>query len=162
MTNPRGLTLRGTAVRFELADGSEIAAPAKDGLFYDDSGRDWPARSLLVGPFKRGGPADQDEVPKRTREYLGRTYTIRQGEAKTEIVPRALWHWEKLGEVARIYYRRGGTKAPGSYQHPFNKRYAMAVLMKGKGKVTLYRWGKWRRLEMPRGAILDNRGIVWP
>ena len=157
--NPRGLTLKGTSVAFELVDGREIDAPGK-GMLHDATGREWPARSVLVGPFKRGRATK--DVSEDARDYLGRTYTIKQGNAKTEIVPRGLWSWERVGEVARIYYTRGGTKYPGRFQHPFNKRSSLAVLVKGKGKVTLYQWRGWYRLELPKGAILDSRGFVWP
>ena len=160
MTEPRGLVLKGTDVAFELEDGREIEASKRYGMLHDETGREWPARSVLVGPFRKGGEAE--DPPRRARDYLGRTYTIKQGEAKTEIVPRALWNWDELGQVARIYYLRGGTKAPGRWQHPFNKRSAFAVLVKGPGKVTLYKWGAWYRLQLPRGAMLDSRGIVWP
>ena len=160
MSDARGLVLKGTDVAFELEDGREIEASKRYGMLHDETGREWPARSVLVGPFRKGGEAG--DPPKRARDYLGRTYTIKQGEAKTEIVPRALWNWDELGQVARIYYLRGGTKAPGRWQHPFNKRSAFAVLVKGPGKVTLYKWGAWYRLQLPRNAILDSRGFVFP
>jgi hypothetical protein len=76
--------------------------------------------------------------------------------------------WKKIGEIGTlgdrqgtIWYTRGGTKAPGRFKHRFNKA-SLIRLIKGKGRVVLYEYVSWLRIELPRGAIVDDRGIVSP
>jgi len=157
---------KGTGVVFDLVDGARVIPPARYGMLHDPSGKEWPARSVLVGPFAKGPLADEDEIPRDARDYLGRKHRVHRGVAI--FPPRSLATWTHLGDVAsakkaggRIRYVRGGTKAPGGFHHPFNAP-SLATLMKGHGRSVLYRCGQWLRLELPRGAMLDARGFVWP
>lgn len=149
---------KGKKVIFELASGEDIKPPAAYGLLHDPHGREWSSRSLLVGPFTQGGTADADDVPDDAREYLGKSHRIKRGS--TTLPPRR-GPWEKLGEVAVLYYWRGGTRAPGGMRHPFGK-VSIATLVKGKGRAHLSRCGRWYRLNLPPGALIDSRGLVWP
>lgn len=150
---------RGTRVVLELVSGEKIRPPGAYGLLHDTEGKSWPKSTVLLGPFQRGGRAD--EVPSAVRYYLGRTHTIHQGEAETESLPRRLGQWERLGELAVIYYCRGGTKARACFHHEMNRRL-LERAMHGRGKVTVYKFGRWYRLQFPRGARIDDRGFVWP
>ena len=153
---------KGTRVLFEMKDGSDVEPPAKYALLHDPEGEDWPARSMLVGPYATGKAVE--DVPSSAKAYLGRQYEIHKGSCV--LPPRHLQEhcdriWEEIGEVDTIYYYRHGTKASGDFRHKFG-RFTIISLFKGRGKAVLYGWGEWLRLELPRGAIADDRGIVWP
>ena len=155
----RSLIAKGRACRFELVDGGAVSVAG--GMMHDPSGRWWPARSVLCGPFKaRVRRAEPDEYTGAARHYLGNSHAAHVGVIDTP--PKALGEWEYVGEVERIYYTRTGRKRPGRYQHPFNKPTALATLLKGRGRVKLYRRGRYVRMDLPPGAILDTRGLVWP
>lgn len=150
---------RGTRVILELSDGEKLKPPGRNGLLHDTEGRSWAKNVVLVGPFQKGGKID--EVPARVRQYLGRTATIHRGEASTESLPRRLGQWERIGDLAVLYYCRGGTKARGCFHHELNKS-AINRAVHGHGKVTVYKYGQWYRLQFPRGARMDDRGFLYP
>jgi hypothetical protein len=149
---------KGSRVLFEMTDGSDVIPKASHAMLHDPSGKYWPARSVLVGPIDKGGATD--EAPKAATQYLGRSYRIHEGSCA--LPPRALGEWEPLGDVECIYYHRHGNKARGRFRHEFNRKTSLHVLFKGKRRVRLYGWGDWCRLELPRDAVVDDRGLVFP
>lgn len=153
------LIVKGTRIIFELAgDAGDIKPPGSYGMLHDPQGKAWPYRSLLVGPFRHGGKAPDNEVTTEARKYLGRSHNVKKGSVS---LPSRSGPWEKLGEVAVLYYYRGGSRAPGGMRHKFGKA-SLAKLMLGHGKAHLSRCGNWYRLNLPKGAVVDDRGIVWP
>jgi hypothetical protein len=152
------LICKGTEVLIELVGGGDVLGEA---LLHDPTGKWWPSRSCLIGSFdKFPAAAKPKEAPKEAAQYLGRSYVIRAGSVA--LPPRAIGQWDKIGQVEAIYYRRQGTKARGRFRHRFNQGLSLSALIKGEGKATLYQHGRWYRLELPRTAILDDRGFVWP
>lgn len=147
---------KGTKVLIELADGGDVVP--QGALLHDPTGKWWPVRSCLIGSFDKHGSARAAKPPKEAAQYLGRNYEIHAGTVS--LPPRELSQWERIGSVETIYYERHGTKARGRFRHRFNR--GLSAFIKGKGKVTLYHHGRWYRLELPRGALLDDRGFVWP
>lgn len=151
------LIAKGYAVSFDLADGGSVDAPARAAMLHDPTGKVWKRSSLLVGSFRRlGQPA---ESSGQSKDYFGRSYSARLGEIV--LPPRELGAWTPLGDVETIWYTRPGKKARGRFRHEFN-RAGLARLVKGRGKARLFRHGAFLRLELPRGAIVDGRGLVWP
>lgn len=153
------LVSKGTRVGFDLKDGEEIDAPAGYGMLHDPTGHHWARCSLLIAPFRRGTVVDPDEVPSYAKAYLGRKYRPHVGEVT--LPNKSLNGWERLGEVGRIWYTRGGTKAPFRFQHPIGKKTAFSIF-RGKDTATLYRQGRYYRVQLGRGCVLDDRGIVHP
>jgi len=152
---------KGKKVVFVMKDGPQVRPPAKAAMLHDPTGRLWKKNSILVCDYERAiRDATDDERKGWPKDYLGYSYDARVGRVR--LPPKALGPWTKVGEVEEIKYVRGGTKRPGGYHHPFNKGSSFAVFVKGKKAVTLYKYGSCYRLEMPPGAILDARGIVWP
>jgi hypothetical protein len=149
---------KGRACSFDLVDGGTVSC--QGGMMHDPSGRWWPKNSVLCGPFKKLRAAQPDEGSPQAHHYLGDSHNAMVGVVDTP--PRALGSWDFLGEVSEIRYTRTGRKRPGRYFHPFSKPSALATLVKGKGKARLYRRGRFCRLDLPPGAILDTRGYVWP
>lgn len=156
---PRGrkLVSKGHSCIFEMVDGRDIST--KGGMLHDPSGKTWPSRSVLIGPF-RGGlrKADPDEVDAAAKHYLGSSHPAKIGMVDTP--PKDLTSWTYVGDVENILYTRTGRRRPGRYEHPFNKSWV--TLFTGKKRVKLYRRGRYYRLQLPRGAILDSRGFVVP
>jgi len=152
------LICKGKAVSFDLADGGKIDAPASCGMMHDPTGRYWKKTSVLVAPFEKLG--DEVEGDKYSKDYLGRTHLTRAGDVR--LPPRELSAWTYEGECVKVWYTRTGKKYGGRrFQHEFNKA-GLQRLVRGRGKARLYSRGSVYRLELPRGAVLDARGIVWP
>lgn len=151
---------KGTSVWFKLEDGKRVSAPRGAALLHDPSGKQWNKCSALVAPFRTNvRPATEAEMKGAPSEYLGRSYRASVGTL--EVPPRRLSEWERIGVVKEIRYTRGGTKAPGKFFHPFNKRVLMFAFTAGD-RAVLYRRGNAMRLEMGSGCIWDDRGIVRP
>lgn len=157
------LIVKGSRVRLHMKEGGPLVRPA-GAMMHDPTGRHWPKNSLLIGPFTRGSEkpteAQYEGAPK---EYLGRKYNPHVGSV--DLPPKALAEWEDVGEVTRIDYIRPGTKAPGGFRHEFGKPrgFMHAVhLVKGKRRPRLRKCGRFYRLDLGPGAILDDRGIAFP
>ena len=149
---------KGSSVLCEMVDGSDRRLSG--GMLHDPSGKHWPKKSVLIASYRKGNREATDaEMRGAPDDYLGKSYVGRIGEVT--LPPKALSKWQRVGDVDRIYYTRRGHKRPGRYQHKFNKM-SLTVLFKGKGKAVLYRCGRAYRLELPRGAIVDSRGFVYP
>jgi hypothetical protein len=152
------LIVKGKAVSFDMTDGSGIDAPARSAMLHDPRGKFWKKNSILVAPFKKlGQTSDGDSDSK---DYLGRTHLTRVGDVP--LPPKELSAWTYEGEVSEVWYTRHGAKYGGKrFRHAFNKSL-LGRLVKGRGKARLYSRGSLYRLELPRGAIVDGRGFVFP
>lgn len=147
---------KGTLVVFELTGGETIKPPGADALLHRASG----GRFVYCGPFDHEG-APADDPPKEAVAYLGRRHRMKAGSAE---IPTG-GPWSRIGVLHCIYYKRGGTKAPGKFHHEFNKAhgtYRIVHVVKGKGSVVLAQCGRWYRMSFPNGALIDDRGFVWP
>jgi hypothetical protein len=153
------LIAKGRSCRFEMVDGPDVSVSG--GMLHDPSGKWWPKRSVLCGPFKaKIRKAADDEYKGAAKHYLGSSHNASIGSVDTP--PKALGEWDLVGDVEEIFYTRSGAKRPGRYRHKFNKGSSLATIIKGTKKVKLYRHNRFVRLELPPGAILDTRGFVWP
>lgn len=151
--------VKGRSCRFEMVEGPDRTCGG--GMIHDPTGRAWPKNSVLCGPFRRERRVDPDEMDPRATHYYGGSYSAHIGIVNKP--PRALSSWRYLGEVERIYYTRVGRKYGGvRFVHPFNKGSSLAVIVKGRRRVRLYQYGRFMRLELPRDAMLDSRGFVFP
>jgi hypothetical protein len=148
----KALIAKGRGVTFEMADGREIHCSGA--MMHDPSGRWWPSKSVLIGPARLR--QSKTDIEGDARAYFGRS-DGHVGRVNTP--PKPLKSWDYLGEVADIFYTRSGRRA-GYYRHSFNE--GLMSLLGGHKKVRLYKRGKFCRLELPRGAQLDDRGFVRP
>lgn len=150
---------KGGSVALDLKDGRTIRPPGE--MLHDPSGKAWPRSSVLIGP-SRGQlrAATRDEFDDDAQSYLGRDHLARASTLETPPKPLGAG-WTYVGDVEEIRYTRRGRKQPGAYYHPFNKM-GLTRLIHGKGRVRLYRRGRYHRLELPRNATLDARGFVHP
>lgn len=155
---------KGRRVLFVLTDGTEIEPPASYAMLHDPSGRWYSKRAVIVGPFTARGPAVNDP-PADAVAYLGPS--VRCGNV--DLPPRALGDWKRIGVLRSedepgIFYERTGKLCRGncSKRHVFNKSALDRVLL-GRGRATLYSWGRWHRVELTgRTVILDDRVFGWP
>ena len=155
------LIVKGTRVAFDFVDGAEMDVAPKSAMMHDAEGRDWPRCSVLIGPFSAGttsGVPTGGKSLRAARDYYGRNYVLKAGDLDTP--PRAMAGWRKVGSVRRIYYYRPGNRHRGDFQHPVGAR--KHVFFGPKGRASVYVRGRWVRLELPSGCILDDRGFVWP
>ena len=155
------LIAKGSRVSFDLMDGSHVGAPASYGMLHDPSGEDWPKNSVLITGYKKGRVL-AEKPSNEAKNYFGRGYEVKAGSVNTP--EKALSSWKKIGEVKTIYYSRPGTKAPGGYFHHFVKGAAIEykVFRGGGHHPVLSRKGRTLRLELQKGATLNERGFVWP
>jgi hypothetical protein len=151
---------KGTRVVFEMKDDSVVRPPAGYGMMHDPSGKHWSACALLIGPFTRGVQVQDEDVPTKAKQYLGRTYHVHKGEMS--LPPKSMSAWTKVGECAQILYVRGGRKAPGGFHHEFGRTGTIFSLFKGVGRAQLYRCGRFYQLRLGRKCMLDERGVIWP
>ena len=151
------LIVKGNRVKFVLKDGTKISASGL--MMHDPSGRYWPKNSMLVASFSRGGRLATDkEKSGAPREYLGRTHPARIGSVN--LPPKPLGDWDYVGELKTILYVRPGRKAPGAFYHHFGQRRIEAFWKSGKAH--LYRRGSAYRVQMGKGSLADDCGIVYP
>jgi hypothetical protein len=141
------LTAKGFEVELILTTKREIILPKRAAWMHDGDGRQWPHRSILIGPFDKSPATIVPRPDGPTMRWFGEDYEPRLGHV--ELPPRSLASWKCIGDVKRIYYERPGTRAPGFYKHDF-------VTFFFKTPRKLYRQGKFLRLE---GVTVDYRGI---
>ena len=161
----RALIAKATHARFDMVDGRRISC--RGTMMHDPSGRYWPKNSCLIGSFRKGPERVSDDAFwGAPRDYLGRGYRARYGSVN--LPPRSIRSWTFVGYVSRgepedgeIQYVRRGIRARGAFYHPFNRRSLFSITH-GNGRVRLYRFGSFYRLELPRRSIIDDRGFVWP
>jgi hypothetical protein len=141
------IVIKGSHVRFELADGSIVHPPASFGMIHDPDGETLSKCDVYVGPYKKG----RKEVPltRHARSYFGRSYVTRSANVDVPGGP-----WNPVGDVVQIFYRRPATtqtaKHRGNYFHKMKK------------PVGLSKCRSFYRLELPDGCIVNERGFVFP
>lgn len=137
------LIVKGEAVVFLLADGRRVKPPASYGIVHDPEGKVFSKCTIFVGPVRRTGESVGHSP--NSRAYFGKKYDLRKATTG-----RPNGSFKTIGQVVEIRYRRRGRYA-GGYYHPF-KAFAP----------TLSRSGRWYKLDLRDGCIVDDRGFVFP
>lgn len=156
----------GREIVIVLSSKREISPPMRAGMLYDHTGTDWPRCSLLIAGF-RGDTHDPDKRElSSARDYFGRDADI--GAGTVDLPTTRLSSWRRVGEASEIFYGRAGTKAPGYFRHRFHKPRGLWKVIfffkgrAGKDPVVVYKLGRAYRLELPKGCMIDDRGIAVP
>jgi len=156
MAKPLEFAAKAHRVELLLKDGRTAKLPAKALMFHDETGAEWPARSVLIAS---GYELTREPVilgPTAAR-WLGRDY---QGlEGKITLPPRDLRAWQIVGEAEEIYYVRRGTFAPGRFHHAFKRE---RFIFPDHGLTMVYALGAFRRLDLPPSGVINWRGFVKP
>lgn len=139
-----GLIVKGDHVIFRMADGSSKRLSPSYGIIHDPDGAILPKCSVFIGPCRRTSQAI--EHSSKSKAYFGKKYVARK--AVIAKIPQS--GWQEIGEVKEILYERRGKHA-GRYYHPF-KSFSP----------TLLKSGRFYRLELRNGCLLDDRGFVFP
>jgi hypothetical protein len=151
------LISKGTHVAFGMSSGRLLRASGS--MLHDPIGAAWPKDSLLVATFRHGKRlASDEEKAGAPKHYLGREYAAHIGTI--DLPPRSIGEWKRIGEVETLYYERPGIRAPGRYYHHFGRRRLEAFFK--KGKAILYKRGSAYRLEMGKGSVATDLGIIFP
>ena len=141
------ILIKGNAVILETVDGEEIPLPKHYGIIHDPEGDDLPRCEVFFGPYRllAGRP---EGTTRSAVKYFGRHY---QPRLMMVNIPENGWRFEAL--IVQILYKRGlrGAHHAGGFHHPFQK-----------APLTLSRSGRYRRLSLPNGCIVDDRGFVFP
>jgi hypothetical protein len=139
------IVIKGSHVEFRMADGSRRRLPVSYGMIHDPDGKNFPRCSVFVGPVTR---TQQPVKPSsKAVDYFGSKYIPRKAIIQGLVRSR---NWVPVGEVAEIFYVRRGRHAD-RYYHPF-KRF----------NPTLSKSGRFYRLDLRDGCIVDDRGFVFP
>lgn len=139
------ILVKGERVFFAMASGRIVRCPPGNGLLHDPDGEIWPRCTTYIGPIRRTIVATA--TGGKAKAYFGRNY---EGKAVTFSSPPATG-WREVGLAVQIDYSRRG-KYAGPYFHPFKRGV----------HPTLFRSGKWLKLELGNGCIYDDRGFVFP
>jgi len=148
----------GHHVAFELRDGQEVILPVGYGLFYDADAEDMPRCVVVAGAYRQTGRPM--EVTRNVEKFFGEEYTARAGKTSVDLgaLARRQGGWRELGDVAKVFYIRGGKRAPGPYHHDFKDRQFWVF----SAKTTLEQSGRWYRLTLPGTCVINDRGFVAP
>jgi hypothetical protein len=153
------IIIKGSHVRFELRrpegapsaskkpreiSGKIVVLPVAYGIIHDPDGEHFERCECFFGPYK--GTRRQVEMTSRAKAYMGPSYPATFAVVD---VPRGAWN--SVGEVAQIFYRRPG-RYQGKYFHPFKDGYG-PMLSKN---------GRFYKLALAGGCIVDDRGFVFP
>ena len=144
------LIAKGYRVIFKMTNGRTVRAPAGYAMLHDEDGRDWSRCSALIMPIR---PSREPlSGASKARTYFGHTPVA----ARAELPPKSLSEWRKVGTIGEVLYsRRRPRGLPTSHQadyfHPIEK-----------GTATLYRRGRWYRMELGSGCQWNWRGIIKP
>ena len=140
------IKVKANAVMLEDMNGKLIRLPRSYGMLHDPEGTDFARCDVYFGPYKMTrAKAPMDSSAKW---YFGRTY-----EAKGVRIDglRLDGPWKHVAGVRKIFYYRRGVRAPGGFHHAFHR-----------SPLELSKCGKFYKLTLPGGCIVDDRGFVWP
>lgn len=139
------ILIKGTDVKFEMADGRILSLPPKHGIIHDPSGQALPRCDVYFGPFQKGR-TPIDLPTKEARAYFGRFY-----DARAAVVDVPPGPWKPVGDVTQIFYVRPGVHQ-GRYYHLFREGNLLR----------LSRCRAFHRLDLPEGCVVNDRGFVKP
>ena len=141
--------MRADTLSFDLVGGKQIDPDPNWGLVWDPSGTELDKTDLFLCRYEVT-PTTKATIRTGTRsvlrDYFGGDDVLVGCKIKVPCAP-----WVLLGNLQSIYYVRQGERS-GPWHHPFSDS-SPVPLYKGRGGMLL---------RLPPGAILDDRGFVWP
>jgi hypothetical protein len=126
----------------KMIAGKIITLPSSYGIIQDPEGESFNRCEVFFGPFKI--TARRVKMTSAAKAYMGSSYP---GRSAIVDVPKGSWN--SLGTAVQIFYRRPG-RYSGGYYHPFKKG------------LNLSKNGRFYRLSLENGCIVDDRGFVFP
>ena len=150
--------VKGSKVVFLMKDGSKIRPSASSGIIHDPDGQAYDRCTVYVGPVvhTRRRP---NSVPSKATRYFGRKYQPHIVQVQVPVHGP----WKSLGEVVEILYERTlGSQYEGKYFHKFKARQKFFFVFKTGNHPIVSRCGRYYRVELQKGCIVDDRGFVFP
>jgi len=133
--------IKGREISFDTTDGETIELPIAYGMIHQPDG---PKKChVYFGPYKKTKEA-VTELPRIANAYFGSDY---KGHVAYIDIPSG--KWRTVGEVDVIFYDRPGEHRD-YYRHKFDR------------PIPLSRNGKFYRLSLPSGCVVNDRGFVTP
>jgi hypothetical protein len=133
--------IKGREISFDLTDGETLELPIDHGMIHSP---DTAKRCFVYfGPFKKT-KTSVSELPRMASLYFGNAYA---GHVAYIDIPGGLWR--SMGRVDTIFYDRPGEHRD-YYRHKFSE------------PIPLSRNGRFHRLSLPRGCVVNDRGFVSP
>jgi len=148
---PPPLMVLGGEIDLDTVDsrgrGNPIVIPSGYGLVFDPSGRSLDRSSLYVGPIVT---TDErvEKLPPFAKDWFGSDYEARKAHVD---IPSSGWD-SHAHVVAITYFRPGGDRRGYSddWFHEFSR------------PVSLFKQGRWYRMDLGRGCKITWRGIERP
>ena len=133
--------IKGREISFDMDDGETLVLPKAYGMVHSpDTAK---KRYVYFGPFQKTKKPVSD-LPQLAHAYFGNDY---KGHVASIDIPDG--SWRSVGRVTVIFYDRPGEHAD-YYRHEFST------------PVPLSSNGRWHRLSLPEGAVVNDRGFVRP
>ena len=138
------ILIKGRDISFEVLHGKTLTLPKSHGMIHNpDVGGDGERCRVYFGPYEKTDGA-VTKLTTRARNYFGGDY---QGRHAYVNFPSGKW---KLScTIMAIFYQRDGEHAD-YYRHEFER------------PLPLYELGKFYRLNLGKGCVLNDRGYVFP
>jgi len=155
--------IRGDIVSLDLTNGVNVAFPEDWGLVHDSTGRCVDRCEVFITPYVEGRRLSNSEargVGQDAKSYYGSDTVLHDAIVEIPKGP-----WDRVGDIACIYYDRyGELEAP--YYHKTDvprKRSERAILFKQRTpKLLLGKRVRAFRLSLPDGCKITAHGFVWP
>lgn len=155
--------VRGDIVSLDLTNGVNVEFPKDWGLIHDPKGECVDFCEVFIAPFGLGKRLSKSEVQRvgsDARLYYGSDTVLH--DARVEIPEGP---WDRVGDIACIYYDRyGDLEAP--YYHKTDvprRRSERAILFKQRSpKALLGHRVRAYRISLPDGCKITAHGFVWP
>lgn len=142
------ILVKGDRVQFLTTDGNMIVLPSSAGIIHDPEGEERPRCEVFFGPYKLQRKRPVPRITRAAVKYYGRHY-----QPTVALIDLPHGPWRPIAHVTKIFYKRGlrGAQHAGGFHHPF-----------ARAPLTLEKSGKFYRLSLPGGCIVDDRGFVFP
>ena len=133
--------IKGREISFDMTDGETIELPITHGMIHSpDTSKKC---HVYFGPYQKTREA-VSELPRIANAYFGSDY---KGRVAYLDIPNG--KWRPVGEVDVIFYDRPGEHRD-YYRHKFAKPIPLSVN------------GRFHRLSLPNGCVVNDRGFVTP
>lgn len=133
--------IKGREISFDMEDGESLSLPKAYGMIHSP---DTTRRChVYFGPYK-STRKPVSKLPQIARAYFGDRY---EGTIAEVDIPEG--SWRPVGRATVIFYDRPG-EAGDYYRHEFAQPIPLSTN------------GKFHRLSLPEGCVVNDRGFVKP
>ena len=133
--------IKGREISFDLDSGETVELPIDYGMIHSPD----TAKKCHVyfGPYKKTREV-VSQLPRIATLYFGSDY-----DGHVAYVEFPSGSWRPAGKVETIFYDRPGEHRD-YYRHKFEEPASLSVN------------GRFHRLSLPSGCVVNDRGFVWP